>query len=58
MFHLVEVIQSKHNKRHQFEFELYSFILGLFLFPLIDVEEGKRVARQADIDAGLYSEEE
>jgi hypothetical protein len=32
-------------------------VLGLLLFPFIDGEEGKRVARQADIDAGLYSEE-
>ena len=30
VFHLVEGIQSKYNKRHQFEFELYSFILGCF----------------------------
>ncbi|RAH06401.1 MAG: hypothetical protein CMA00_002355 [Methanobacteriota archaeon] len=32
--------------------------MGLMLFPFIDVEEGKKVARQADIDAGLISEEE
>ena len=31
VFHLVDVIQSKHNKRHQFEFELYSSVLGMFL---------------------------
>ena len=37
---------------------LVILVLGLILFPFIDVEEGKRVARQADIDAGLYSEEE
>mgnify|MGYP005717849879 FL=1 len=37
---------------------LMILVLGLILFPFIDVEEGKRVARQADIDAGLYSEEE
>ena len=37
---------------------LLILVLGLLLFPLIDVEEGKRVARQADLDAGLYSEEE
>ncbi len=36
---------------------LMILVLGLLLFPFIDVEEGKRVARQADIDAGLYSEE-
>ena len=30
----MEVIQSKHDKRHQFEFEIYSFILGVFLFFL------------------------
>ena len=36
---------------------LMILVLGLLLFPLIDVEEGKRVARQADIDAGVYSEE-
>ena len=32
--------------------------LGLMLFPFIDVEEGKKVARQADIEAGIYPEEE
>ena len=32
VFHLVEVIQSKHNMRHQFEFVLYSSVLGMFLF--------------------------
>ena len=36
---------------------LMILVLGLLLFPFIDVEEGKRVARQADIDAGLYSKE-
>ena len=37
---------------------LVILILGLFLFPFIDVEEGKRVARQADVEAGLYPEDE
>ena len=34
VFHLVEVIQSKHKKTHQIEFELYSSVLGMFLFFL------------------------
>ncbi len=37
---------------------LVILILGLFLFPFIDVEEGKRVAREADVEAGLYAEDE
>ena len=37
---------------------LLILVLGLLMFPLIDIEEGKMVARQADIDAGFYFEEE
>ena len=33
-------------------------LVGWSLFIFIDVEEGVRVARQEDIDAGYVSEEE
>jgi UMF1 family MFS transporter len=37
---------------------LLILLLGLLLFPFIDLEEGKRVAKQADIEAGIFSEDE
>jgi len=37
---------------------LVVILIGWALFPLIDVEEGIRVANQEDIDAGFVSEEE
>ena len=37
---------------------LVVILIGWSLFPLIDVEEGIRVAKQEDLDAGFISEEE
>ena len=37
---------------------LIILILGLMMFPFIDIEEGRRVARETDIESGIYLEEE
>ena len=37
---------------------LIILILGLMMFPFIDIEEGRRVARETDVELGIYVGEE